>query len=68
MNTSVSEASTGMKSLVDDWSADKQTFDVPWGKLMMNATHSNAGDCLKKDQLLTMLGMRETTNAVTNYE
>lgn len=35
MSTSVSEASTGMKSLVDDWSADKQTFDVPWGKLMM---------------------------------
>ena len=35
MSSSVSEASTGMKSLVDDWSADKQTFDVPWGKLMM---------------------------------
>ncbi|NHO67023.1 bb3-type cytochrome oxidase subunit IV [Aestuariicella hydrocarbonica] len=24
-----------MHSLVADWSADKQTFDVPWGKLMM---------------------------------
>ncbi|MFT6732105.1 MAG: cytochrome c oxidase subunit 3 [Polaribacter sp.] len=35
MSSNVSEASTGMKSLVDDWSADKQTFDVPWGKLMM---------------------------------
>ena len=23
------------KTLVDDWSADKQTFNVPWGKLMM---------------------------------
>ena len=29
------EQSTGIKSLVDDWSADKQTFDMPWGKLMM---------------------------------
>jgi cytochrome c oxidase subunit 3 len=35
MSTSVSKESTGIKSLVDDWSADKQTFDVPWGKLMM---------------------------------
>ena len=35
MSTSFSEASKGMESLVDDWSADKQTFDVPWGKLMM---------------------------------
>ena len=35
MSTSGSEVTTGMKSLVDDWSADKQTFDVPWGKLMM---------------------------------
>jgi len=25
----------GLKGLVDDWSADKQTFDMPWGKLMM---------------------------------
>ena len=25
----------GMPGLVSDWSADKQTFDVPWGKLMM---------------------------------
>ncbi len=35
MTTSVTEESKGIKSLVDDWSADKQTFDVPWGKLMM---------------------------------
>jgi cytochrome c oxidase subunit 3 len=25
----------GLTSLVDDWSADKQTFHVPWGKAMM---------------------------------
>ncbi len=35
MSNNVSDSSTGMKSLVEDWSADKQTFDVPWGKLMM---------------------------------
>jgi cytochrome c oxidase subunit 3 len=35
MSTDISENSGGIKSLVDDWSADKQTFDVPWGKLMM---------------------------------
>ena len=27
--------STGVNSLVDDWSADKQTYHVPWGKAMM---------------------------------
>jgi cytochrome c oxidase subunit 3 len=25
----------GLKGVVADWSADKQAFDVPWGKLMM---------------------------------
>jgi cytochrome c oxidase subunit 3 len=25
----------GIKGMVQDWSADKQAFDVPWGKLMM---------------------------------
>ena len=35
MNTDTSEKTSRIKSLVDDWSADKQTFDVPWGKLMM---------------------------------
>ena len=24
-----------MHGLIDDWSADKQTFHVPWGKAMM---------------------------------
>lgn len=32
----VNEAgSRGVESLVDDWSADKQTYHVPWGKAMM---------------------------------
>lgn len=32
----VNEAgSRGVESLVDDWSADKQTYHVPWGKVMM---------------------------------
>ncbi|MGK0268152.1 MAG: cytochrome c oxidase subunit 3 [Paraglaciecola sp.] len=35
MSTDPTAQSTGIKSLVDDWSADKQTFDMPWGKLMM---------------------------------
>jgi len=35
MSTEITENRGGIKSLVDDWSADKQTFDVPWGKLMM---------------------------------
>ena len=26
---------TGVDGLVDDWSADKQTYHVPWGKAMM---------------------------------
>jgi cytochrome c oxidase subunit 3 len=26
---------SGLPGFVDDWSADKQTFDVPWGKAMM---------------------------------
>jgi len=26
---------TGLHGIVDDWSGDKQTFDVPWGKAMM---------------------------------
>jgi len=25
----------GVSGLVADWSADKQAFDLPWGKLMM---------------------------------
>jgi cytochrome c oxidase subunit 3 len=25
----------GIDGMVEDWSADKQAFDVPWGKLMM---------------------------------
>jgi cytochrome c oxidase subunit 3 len=25
----------GMDGLVDDWSSDKQTYHVPWGKAMM---------------------------------
>ena len=32
-NTSYAEP--GIGGLVADWSSDKQTFDVPWGKLMM---------------------------------
>lgn len=32
----VNEAgSRGVESLVDDWSADKQAYHVPWGKVMM---------------------------------
>jgi len=27
--------SSSWQSAVDDWSADKQSFDMPWGKLMM---------------------------------
>jgi len=27
--------SSGVESLVDDWSADKQAYHVPWGKAMM---------------------------------
>ena len=35
MNKDVEESGVGLSSLVDDWSRDKQTFDMPWGKLMM---------------------------------
>jgi cytochrome c oxidase subunit 3 len=35
MDTDTVAQSTGIKSLVEDWSADKQTFDISWGKLMM---------------------------------
>ncbi|BAL22527.1 heme-copper oxidase subunit III family protein [Azoarcus sp. KH32C] len=28
-------AATGWRSLVDDWSGDRQAFQVPWGKAMM---------------------------------
>ena len=26
---------SGWSSVVDDWAADKQTYHMPWGKLMM---------------------------------
>ncbi|EEB78435.1 Cytochrome c oxidase subunit III subfamily protein [marine gamma proteobacterium HTCC2148] len=32
---SSSYTSPGVPGMVSDWSADKQTFDMPWGKLMM---------------------------------
>ena len=32
---STSYTAPGIEGMVSDWSADKQTFDVPWGKLMM---------------------------------
>ena len=35
MNNDTVSESTGIKSLVEDWSADKQTFNISWGKLMM---------------------------------
>ena len=25
----------GVDGMVSDWGSDKQTFDMPWGKLMM---------------------------------
>ncbi len=31
----VVDSGNSMKSLVNDWSRDKQSFDVPWGKAMM---------------------------------
>ena len=31
----VSDSGTALKSLVNDWSRDKQSFEVPWGKAMM---------------------------------
>jgi cytochrome c oxidase subunit 3 len=33
--TAAAPADTGWQSIVSDWSADKQTFKVPWGKAMM---------------------------------
>ncbi len=30
-----SYSAPGLEGVVDDWSADKQAFDMPWGKLMM---------------------------------
>lgn len=35
MNTSADHQPGALRSLVDDFSADKETFPVPWGKLMM---------------------------------
>ena len=35
MNSDTSASSSGWKSVTDDWSADKETFGMPWGKLMM---------------------------------
>ena len=32
---STSYTAPGIDGMVSDWSADKQAFDVPWGKLMM---------------------------------
>jgi cytochrome c oxidase subunit 3 len=34
-DNSTSYTVPGIEGLVADWSSDKQTFDVPWGKLMM---------------------------------
>src|SRR5512143_4275033 len=33
--THAEEGEAAWKSIVTDWSADKQTFRVPWGKAMM---------------------------------
>jgi len=35
MTDTVATAKSGVDGLVDDWSADKQTYHVPWGKAMM---------------------------------
>ena len=35
MTTNVSEQQSPLKELVSDWSSDKETFPVHWGKLMM---------------------------------
>ena len=32
---STSYTEPGIEGLVADWSSDRQTFDLPWGKLMM---------------------------------
>jgi len=34
-DTSTSYTAPGIEGMVSDWSADKQAFDMPWGKLMM---------------------------------
>ncbi len=34
-DTSTSYTAPGIEGMVSDWAADKQAFDVPWGKLMM---------------------------------
>jgi cytochrome c oxidase subunit 3 len=34
-DTSTTYTAPGIEGMVSDWSADKQAFDVPWGKLMM---------------------------------
>jgi len=34
-DTSTSYTTPGIAGMVSDWSADRQAFDVPWGKLMM---------------------------------
>ena len=35
MTIGTTEQKSGWSSVVDDWGADKETFNVPWGKLMM---------------------------------
>jgi cytochrome c oxidase subunit 3 len=35
MTDTAATAKSGVDGLVDDWSADKQTYHVPWGKAMM---------------------------------
>lgn len=35
MTDTAAIAKSGVDGLVDDWSADKQTYHVPWGKAMM---------------------------------
>jgi len=34
-DTSTTYTAPGVDGMVSDWSADKQAFDLPWGKLMM---------------------------------
>lgn len=33
--SNLAETKSGLAGLVDDWSTDKQTYHVPWGKAMM---------------------------------
>ena len=35
IDTSTTYTEPGVAGMVSDWSADKQAFDLPWGKLMM---------------------------------